>query len=218
MKVYIGPYKNHITPYSIAKSICFWEKPGIMDEDTMADKLGDWLANNKQGQPSRLTKFCQWYNRKFMQDRKINIKVHSYDSWSADQTIAMLIVPLLKEIRNSKQGFSIVDDEDVPENLRSDKSPPLTQEEINCGHYDELAPARWDWILDEMIWTFEQHTNDDWEEQYCSGTSDLQIVGGNLVDGPNHTFKIDMESRRKHMDRMLRGRMLFAKYYEGLWT
>jgi hypothetical protein len=218
MKLYIGPYKNPITPYGIAKSICFWESSGITDEDTTADKLGEWLAISKDGGDSRLTKFCQWYNRKFMFDRKVKIKVHNYDSWNADQTMAMMIVPILKEIQDSKQGFSSVDDEDVPDVLRSDKAPPLTEDQINCDHYDELAPARWDWILSEMIWTFEQHANEDWEEQYYSGTSDLQFVGGTLVNGPNHTFKVDEEGRRKHVDRMLRGRMLFAKYYGGLWT
>jgi hypothetical protein len=218
MKVYIGPYKHPITTYSIAKFICFWERPGITDDDTAADKLGDWLAKNGNNKDSWLTKFCQWYNKKFMNDREVKIKVHNYDAWNADNTMALLIVPLLKKIRENKQGFSIVDDEDVPEYLRSDKAPPLTQDEIDCGYYDELAPERWDWILDEMIWSFEQHANEDWESQYYSGTSDLQIVNGTLVNGPNHTFKTDVEGKQRHMDRMLRGRMLFAKYYGGLWT
>jgi hypothetical protein len=218
VKVYIGPYKDSITPYSIAKWICFWEKPGIFDEDTAADKLGDWLATNRKGEDSWLTKLCQWYNNQFTRDRKINIKIHNYDSWNADSTIAMLIVPLLKEIKNNKQGFSLVDDQDVPEHLRSDKAPALTQEELDCGNYDQLAPDRWDWILEEMIWSFEQSADDDWEQAYHSGDHDIQIVDGQLIKGPNDTFKIDREGRKAHLDRMLNGRMLFAKYYQGLWT
>jgi hypothetical protein len=218
LKVKIGPYINYIGPYQIADKIIFWEKKEILSDDshTLSDKLGKWLSENKDGSTTLLGKFCQWIYSK--RSRKVSIHIDGYDSWNADYTLAMIIAPLLKKIKEEKNGFSFVDDEDVPDYLRSDKSPPLTQEEIDCGHYDELAPARWDWILDEMIWAFEQHADDDWEEQYYSGNSDLQIVDGLLINGPNHTFSVNVDGKQKHLDRMSNGRRLFAKYYMCLWT
>ena len=75
--------------------------------------------------------------------------------------------------------------------------------------------------MDEMIWAFEQDTN-DWEEKYYSGVIDMlkqEVEGGcfRLVDGPNHTFKVDEEGIKKHHERINNGRRLFAKYYDGLW-
>jgi hypothetical protein len=75
--------------------------------------------------------------------------------------------------------------------------------------------------MDEMIWAFEQDNN-SWEEKYYSGVVDMrkEEVDSScfrLVDGPNHTFKVDEEGIKKHQERINTGRRLFAKYYDGLW-
>jgi hypothetical protein len=82
---------------------------------------------------------------------------------------------------------------------------------------DAHAEARWAWVLSEMTWAFRQHASSDWQESYYSGKSDYKVVDGELVNGPNDTFKIDQKGLEKHRERMRNGLRLFAKYYESLW-
>jgi hypothetical protein len=224
MKVNIGPYRNYIGPYQIAEKILFWKDKYALDKDfphgenpdrIAIDKLGDFLY----GIPG-FQKLCDWIDGK--KKRKIKIHVDGYDVWSADHTLAMIIAPVLKKLKEQKHGSPHVDDRDVPAHLRSSEAPPLTDEEKNTGHTDTLWEQRWEWVLDEMIWAFEQHST-DWESQYYSGDTDLvteKVEGtaySQLVAGPNHTFKVDRKGTQAHAKRMANGRRLFAKYYLSLW-
>ncbi len=204
MKVYMGPYKNWVGPYQIAD----WVKPVI--GEAKAYELGEWLSE------TWLADFCQWVDKK--RKRKIKIQIDNYDVWGADHTLALIILPVLIKLREHKHGHPLVDDEDVPENIRSYSAPALTEDDKRNGSVDQFAESRWDWVLDEMIWSFEQHTIEDWEEQYCTGKVDFQITDdGDFVRGSNHTFEMDHEGIKKHSDRMANGRRLFAKYYDSLW-
>ena len=40
-----------------------------------------------------------------------------------DHTLAMIIVPMLKQLKETKHGAPFVDDEDVPEELKSTSAP-----------------------------------------------------------------------------------------------
>jgi len=205
MYVKIGKYTTYRGPYQIAD----WFKPII--GEARAYELGEWLSK------TWLNNFCQWVDKK--RKRKINVRVDGYDVWGADRTLALIIHPVLIKLKEHKHGYPLVDDGDVPENIRSYNAPALSKDEIDSGHTDEFAESRWDWVLDEMIWAFEQHTNEDWEEQYCTGKVDFQITDdGEFVRGSNHTFEMDHEGIKKHSERMANGRRLFAKYFESLWT
>ena len=46
------------------------------------------------------------------------IVIDDYDVWNLDCTLALIIVPALKLLKKKKQGAPVVDNEDVPENLR----------------------------------------------------------------------------------------------------
>ena len=78
--------------------------------------------------------------------RNIKIKIHDYDLWNLDITIAILVLPLLKKLRKDNAGYPFIDNEDVPKRLRSNL---------------EFDPDKWHWILDELIWTFKQIKNND---------------------------------------------------------
>lgn len=212
MKVYIGPYVNWFGPYQLAERILFWKDKYHKDHE-IADKnreqiykLGEWLSGSKD-KPSKLSKFLTWVDSK--RNRKINIRIDNYDVWSMDHTLALIIVPMLKQLKEQKHGCPHVDNKDVPKELRYKGSEPEPIESLE---------KRWDWVLEEMIWAFEQHSKDDWEEQYYSGTHDYTIDDdGNFHIGHNDTFKVDRDGMTKHSERMRNGRMLFAKYYESLW-
>ncbi len=154
------------------------------------------------------------YPKKSDKQRKVKIQVSDHDVWSADSTLALIIVPVLKKLKEAKAGHSFIDQEDYPaEILGGDPHDPE-----NPDH------RPWEWALDEMIWAFEQHATDDWDQQYYSGETDYiwePIEGSTnkkLVMGPNDTFTVDREGLDKHRARMANGRRLFAKYYGCLWT
>lgn len=224
MKVYIGPYVNYIGPFQIAEKILFWKDRNKLNETDPMEPHPDSDAIHNLGlfleKIPGLVKFCQWYNG--TKKRRIKVHIDGYDTWSADNTLAFIIVPVLKALKENKMGAPNVDDEDVPDHLKSTAAPPLSEEDKNCGIPDLNHFNRWKWVLDEMIWTFEQHST-DWEEQYYSGVSDFKFEKmddgfSQMVHGPNHTFKVDREGMDKHRARMENGRKLFAKYYECLWS
>ena len=213
MFVKIGPYKNHwLSPYTILEKVLFWKNWENIDYDEpWVEKWAD-----------RLLPFCNLLKkiREVINPYRCKVKIHNYDTWNMDATLASIIYPLLKQLKEQKQGYGFVDDADAPEELNSKYAPAENQYE-----WDQNAKARWDWVLDEMIWAFEQLDNDNWEEQFHSGESDIdfQPCENNpnlhtLVHGPNHTHKFDAEGYKKFSARIDNGLTLFGKYYRGLWT
>ena len=220
MKVYINNYRNHwLSPYTIMEKVLFWKKWTEPDFDLYDDKNKhyiDWLVKPMQAAQKCLD----------VVHPKINyVKIDFWDTWNMDSTLSIIILPMLKQLRATKHGAPTTDDADVPEGLRSTDAPPKEDE----WDVDENWFKRWDWIMDEMIWTFEQKQPDcDWEHQYYSGVHDTSFraiewdADGKAllheqVKGPNDTFKVDREGMDKHQDRINNGMRLFGKYYQGLW-
>jgi hypothetical protein len=136
-----------------------------------------------------------------------------------DHTLAYIVLPMLKQLKETKHGAPYVDLKDVPKELQPKKQ---TKKQKDNGETDSTHFERWDWVLDEMIFAFENKVNDDWEEQFETGEYDLQLKkleDGNsqMVHGPNHTAEIDWEGRKKYQERISNGFRLFGKYYESLW-
>ena len=154
------------------------------------------------------------------EERKISVEIDYYDAWSLDHTLAMIIAPALKVLQEQKQGSPFVDDEDVPDDLKSTAAPPKENE----WDTDDNHHKRWDYVLSEMIWAFTEYTT-DWEDQFHSGEIDMQFkeveYGGEtmheMVRGPKDTHVFDKEGYGKHYARIMNGIRLFAKYYGGLW-
>ena len=69
--------------------------------------------------------------------QKTSVKIHKYDTWSMDHTLAPIILPMLVQLK-----------------------------ETTHSHPADLTEQEWDEILDEMIWAFEQKCRDDWMEDY----------------------------------------------------
>jgi len=208
MKVKIGKYVNWIGPYQIADMIFFWLEDWPSDEllkrwdYKLHDRFGDWL--NK----TWVRDFCQWIHDK--KKRKIVVKLDPWDTWSVDHTLALIIAPLVKQLRDTKCGYGWVADEDVPEELRSDKAPPTEH-----GNWDDNAEKRFEYVLNEIIWTFECLGDDD---------SDSKFYDHSQSKNPNDDFntqisklKVDREGLKAHWDRINNGTRLFGKYYRNLW-
>lgn len=127
--------------------------------------------------------------------RRVKIKVHPYDTYNLDHTLALVIHPLLQQLAKSKHGAGPVDDEDVPTELTKASAPPTE----NDWTPDDNFFKRWDWVLSEMIWAFDQLGKDDPDDQFFAGG------------------KLDHAAHDQFWARVQNGLRLFAKYYRGLW-
>ena len=190
MKIDIGPYTNWIGPYQISNAIFFWVDKRAMDWDDeylkrwdaqACEKFGNWLAS------TWVSSFCNWIDSK--RTRKVKIRIDKYDTWSMDDTLGIIIHPMLVQLKATNHGYFISDPEDAP---------TIGKGEItDHGHNDDLAEKRYEWIMDEMIWAFGEYTNDDANEpDYKTADSETLIA---------------------YRDRKTNAFRLFGKYYQNLW-
>jgi hypothetical protein len=146
------------------------------------------------------------------------VKIDRYDTWSMDHTLGDIILPMLKQLQATKHGAPHVDDEDVPEYLRSTMAQPKENE----WDTDSLWFMRWDWVLAEEIWAFEQLCKDDAEGQFFDHSAYESSKRGTnewLDDMTNAVSKVkyDKEGHRVWSDRMQNGFRLFGKYFRAHW-
>jgi hypothetical protein len=149
-----------------------------------------------------------WFDRR---TQKVKVRIDKWDTWSMDHTLAPIILPMLIQLKATKHGAPWVAVADVPKELRP------TKKDINAynkdGSTDDKFFKRWDYVLDEMIWAFEQKCRDHWEDDYYGPyieSEDKRELFGRFE-------WIDDEGRQKHQERMTNGFKLFGKYYENLW-
>jgi len=133
--------------------------------------------------------WSNWLYDKFgySPEQKVKVHIDKWDTWSMDHTLAPIILPMLKQLKETKHGAPYVDPDDCPKDLR-----PKEQNEYGT---DDTHFARWDWVLDEMIYAFDCKANKD-------------DVWMRLEDKK----EIDKEQKR-----ISNGFRLFGKYYEALW-
>lgn len=232
MKVNIAPYRSDIIPIRrLENKYEFARRPDTCylpeDEYTWYDKLVFAALN-------RLAKIVkplnQWSHNR---ERTVDIRVDYYDVYSADHTLALIIVPVLKKLREVQHGYPTgIDDDDVSPELRytdEEKADDLYSENPDL---DQKRQDRWTYVLNEMIWAFEQHA-DDWDEQqffHNSDQLDMKFVkkgdepqGFSTIEFDHQknpdkpAYWVDYEGMKKHEERKANGRRLFAKYYGALW-
>lgn len=208
MKVYINKPKNSwISPYEIVEKIVFWRE---IDYD---EPIVEFWA-------SMLTPFCNGlYKIRKIFERDIKyIKIDPWDSWSIDSTLSPIILPMLKQLKATKHGAGFVHDEDVPPKLRANVgkyagvvNPDLHK--IN-NELDNKFFRRWDYILDEMIWTFEQLSDWDHDGKFYDHRESRKEKD---LNKSVRKLKVDRVGLRKHNERIDNGLRLFGKYYRALW-
>jgi hypothetical protein len=127
-----------------------------------------------------------------------------------DHTLAHIIAPMLKQLNERKQGAPYVDDEDVPVHLRSTSAPPKENEwDIDANHF-----ARWDWVMEEMIWAFEIHNDDGAESKFYDHS---EVVRSDKFADWISKIKVDKEGLDAFQKRKQNAFRLFGKYYQSLW-
>jgi hypothetical protein len=215
MKVNIGPYINWVGPYQLANLL---QHLGVSED--RCHEIGEWLSN------TWVDTVCRWIHDS--RKRRMDIRIDKYDTWSMDSTLSPIILPMLRQLKEHKHGAPNVADADVPARLQSTTKAALKVKKNECDT-DGNHFKRWDWVLSEMIWTFEQLQPDyDWEDQYYTGVADYNMVCckedadgkpllWQMVEGPNHTQKFDKRGYLKHDARIQHGLELFGKYFRNLW-
>ena len=205
MKVYLGPYYKW---WGVYQTVDLLQKVGV-SEKTCED-IGDWICENTPAED-----FFNWIHE-LKGERKVKVRIDNYDTWSMDNTLAHIILPMLKQLKETKHGSPLVDDEDLPEHMRHGDP----NEHDNWIHY------KWDWVLNEMIWAFEQELDDSWEDKFYHGTpvySDtLFDDDGNDYQQPqiiqtNPDYWVDRHGIKEYNNRIDNGFKLFGKYYRNLW-
>ena len=219
MKVWLSNYRNHwISPYVILKKVCFWEK----DEDRIYN-LKEEVNNPYEKWVNLLDPICQGIQKvlDFVHPRFNYVKLDQWDTWSMDHTLAYIIHPMLLQLKETKHGAPYTDDKDVPKELKSTSAPPKENE----WDTDEFHFQRWDYILDEMIWAFEQELKDDDENQFFDHSAYDKPDGSKSnhkewfddMSKAQSKLKVNWKGLKEHQKRKANGFRLFGRYYSHLW-
>ena len=206
MKIYINkPKDNWLSPFRIIEKVVFWRE---IDYD---EPIVEFWAKV-------LTPFCNVLHdvRNFINRDIKYIKIDRWDAWSIEHTLSPIILPILKELKRVKHGAPFIDDEDVPPKLRANRGKGGVVPDIHKidDGTDKNFFKRFDYILDEMIWTFEQLSMDDHEGKFYDHTKSRKIKDLNKSVSK---IKVDRVGLRKHNERIDNGLRLFGKYYRALW-
>jgi len=215
MKVYTNKFRNHwLSPYTILEKIFFWRE--IDYKEPLIDKWSD-----------RLHPICEAL-RKVLDTihPKIDyIKIDYWDTWGMDNTLAPIILPMLKQLRETKHGSPHVDLEDVPEHLRTTGTQEYDVQSVfdfykEDKSYDDDYPnihTRWNWVLDEMIWAFEQKADDDAEGRFFDHSECDDKFPWDIDSNYQSKLKVDWVGLKAWQKRKENGFRLFGIYYEALW-
>lgn len=229
MKVNIGPYRGDIVPINRLERWYEYKRSGklYLDEEeyTWYDKAFfatmDFLR-------TIFRPLNRWSNNR---ERKIKVKVDYYDVWSADHTLAHIIYPVLLELQKVKHGSPDVANSDVPKHLRVAEHNVMNPD-TKVWETDDLYHKRWEWVLNEMVWAFEQCTKHDrGEDQFHHNLDQLDMTFKPCEDKPGYSeavfnyqkdpnkpkYWVDKKGKAAHNKRIQNGLRLFAKYYFALW-
>ena len=210
MKIYMNkPKDNWLSPYTIVEKIIFWRE--IDYDEPLVKNIIKY---------TKLGWFCDGLHavRNFI-NRDINyIKIDTWDAWSLEHTLSPIILPILKELKRIKHGAPFIEDEDVPPKLRANRGVYKGNADPDLHKiYDDVDKKffkRFDYVLDEMIWTFEQLSMDDHEGKFYNFTQSNKEKD---LNKSVRKIKVDRVGLRKHNERIDNGLRLFGKYYRGLW-
>ena len=213
MKIYKSGYRNHwVSPYSIAEKLCFWRE--VDYEETWVQRLNTVLEPVCAG----------WMKLANLVYPQINyVKIDRWDTWSMDHTLADIVLPMLRQLKATKHGSPMVDDEDVPVHLQSAGfKKSKKRKPKNAGNpdihavdmdNDDTLHDRWDWVLNEEIWAFEQLVDEHAEDKFFNHTESKGLPWEADYVPPGY----DAEGHRAWQARMDNGFRLFGKYYRCHW-
>ena len=208
MKVIIGPYFNYIGPYQIMDLLKY---VGV-SEDRRSD-IAELLNKTFVGD------FCRWVHK----HRKVKkvIRIDKYDTWSMDYTLALIILPMLKQLKETKHSSAgNLEEFSMTSNISSQYCFDFYSDGDDAAW--EAGHKKWDEILDKMIWSFEQIVDNDSDSKFwIDSKKNLNTPSYpselcrkyDLLEGK----EFDHVAYEKHHKRIEEGLELFGKHYNNLW-
>jgi hypothetical protein len=142
-------------------------------------------------------------------DRDLEIHIDPYDVWNMDDTLAHIIHPMLVLLKSKKHGAPMVDDDDVPLELRSYNSEMAEDDHLDVNFFN-----RWNYLLDEMIWAFGEYKI-DWQDQYIT---EIPATKSGTASDAESSYAFDKEGCDAHESRIIKATSMFGKYYGSLWS
>ncbi len=164
-------------------------------------------------------------------ERKIDVQIDKWDTYSLDHSMALIILPALIQLKQTKHGVpskfvaSVGSDHD--ENFSFD----FVKEDSNAVF--DKGCAQWEETLDKMIWSFQQLVMDEYSNKYHHGEmkvgwklsghkftnplTGLQEETFEMVDENPGEHWYDIDGHMMHEERIQEGIDLFAKHYRDLW-
>ena len=193
MIVFKSPFPRDITPWGVSRFLLFWLK----EDDERIEKLGDFLAfgeggrsqvfddkssftlyefneilDNRNQHETKFYKALQYINSKI---KKIDyVKVHSYDTWNGDETLIDIIYPVLMMYKKEMNGSPNVDDDDVPDYLKSNA--------VSFEH-DTLVHQKWEYVVNEMLFAFNPKNNELYHDYEMDKDSVKRMENGRILFG-----------------------------------
>jgi hypothetical protein len=150
----------------------------------------------------------------YRKNRAVNVRIDSWDTYSLDHTLALIILPALERFKKDRKKCP-----GVPSTMFLDTDPV----DKHGNHTDaaiKIAEKRWIEAIDKMIWSFKELL---FEKEYkkCfkkngkkwktvkreNGNSELVETG----------FDFDKSRYQEVMLRRQEGLELFGKYFDTLW-
>lgn len=166
----------------------------------------------------------------YRKNRSINIKIDKHDTWSMDNTLAYIILPMLVQLRDTANGvpseFSNVGGADWEQQQCFD----FYQESHDWAFNKKIK--EWDIILDKMIWSFEQlvfeNKNDYHYGEFKFSFEKTKNKAHNPLTNKSEELSelVDLNPQGHYYDhhgallydqRIQEGLELFGKYYRNLW-
>jgi hypothetical protein len=146
----------------------------------------------------RMRPWCEWARKQGIRwfPTPHTVRVDEWDLYSPKDTFSDVMVPVLKRFKEKTCSFPVIDQTDLPENMRVDQEEGDyvdRPEQVMCLDDDEpsLGMQQWHFILDEIIWSLEQEDDD---------------------------FLNELRQHRGPLrERLINGHRLLGKYYRHLW-
>lgn len=177
----------------------------------MKVKIGKYLKGNRQ--------------------RKISVEIDTFDTWSLDHTLALIILPALLQLKATKHGVPNEFGDVGGTNESMQDSFEFYKESSNDAFNEKVK--QWDEVLDKMIWSFQQLVMDDYDSLYHHGKAKYDFVKSDkqypnpvtgtmedtyqMVDKNPNEHWYDFVGHQLHEERIQEGLELFGKYYRALW-
>ena len=163
--------------------------------------------------------------------RKINVQIDAWDTWSMDHTLALIVYPMLLQLKATKHGVPSNFCEVGGEDYVDQDSFDFYKETYNDSFNEKVK--LWDEVLDKMIWAFKQIAFEDYEAKYHHGKSEWDFVESDhtfpnpitgkleptyqMVDRDPNSHWFDIDGQMLHEEKIQEGLDLFGKYYRNLW-